>query len=498
MDFSVLVLLTILAMLLIRKGGNFLRKHRMNSALFSSEKILSIGKRHPIWGHLHLMPEFTDYLRRVDKGIQETGKRLSGFWVMFFYPVISLCHPETAKVLLKTAEPKPVQTGGGYFAFLPWLGNGLLVSSGKHWERNRRLLNPAFHIDVLKSYVGTFNNVFDIFLSKMEKLSSEGQGVEVSEPASMATLDTVLRCAFSWDKDIQGSKQPYVESVKAITYLAGVRMLKPWLYPEMFFRLSADGKKFFHHVKYVHDFDERVIKERRQFMATNGSTNTKNRLDFLDILLTARDEGGTGLTDTEIRDEVATFLFGGHDTTAAAISWTMYLCSKHPEEQQKVYEEIQKVTRGKTYIEWSDTQEMSRLVMFLKESLRVYAPACVIARLLTKDYTVDGVTLPANSEVNILINSINHRQDVWGDPENFRPDRFSGESDRDPFSFVPFSAGPRNCIGQNFAMAELKVAMAKIIQKFKILPDLDHETIPREEAVLRSKSGVWVKLEKRQ
>ncbi|XP_033748156.1 cytochrome P450 4F3-like [Pecten maximus] len=498
MDLSMLILCTILLIFLLWKGSAIVRTHRTNSALFSSRQVLSIGKRHPIFGHLHLMPDFTEYLRLVDKGIQDTGKKISGFWIMFFYPIFSLCHPETAKVILKTAEPKPVQTGGGYFAFLPWLGNGLLVSSGRHWDRNRRLLNPAFHLNVLKPYVVTFNKVFDKFLTKMEKAASDGKGVEVSEPAGMATLDTVLRCAFSFDEDIQeaGSRHPYVDSVQNIVTLAGARMLKPWLYPELFFRLSADGRNFFRHVKYVHDFDEKVIQQRRQSMAVDASTKTKGRLDFLDILLTARDDNDTGLTDREIRDEVDTFLFGGHDTTAAAISWTMYLCSKHPEEQQKLYDEVQRVVGEKPQVEWSDIQEMSRLSLFLKESLRMYAPACAVARITTKEHIVDGLTLPANTEVNILIDSINHREDIWKDPETFRPDRFE-DSDRDPYSFVPFSAGPRNCIGQNFAMTELKVAISKIIKRFRILPDLDHETIPRKEAVLRSKSGVWVKLEKR-
>ncbi|XP_060071004.1 cytochrome P450 4F6-like [Ylistrum balloti] len=433
------------------------------------------------------MPEFADYLRLVDKGIKETGKKVSGMWIMFFYPVISLCHPETAKIILKTTEPKPVQTG-------------LLVNSGKQWERNRRLLTPAFHFDILKSYVPTFNKVFDTFITKLEEASSDGKGVELSEPAGMATLDTVLRCAFSFDEQIQeeGSSHPYVTAVRNILSLAGARMLKPWLYPEIFYRLSADGKKYFQYVKYVHDFDEKVIQQRRKSIADDPSLMTKRRLDFLDILLTARDEEGKGLTDFELRNEVDTFLFGGHDTTAAAISWTLYLCSKYPDEQQKVYEEVRRVIGDKTQVEWSDIQEMSRLSLFLKESMRVYSPVCVIARITTREHIVDGLTIPANSEVNILIDSMNHREDVWTDPENFRPDRFSEETTRDPFSFVPFSAGPRNCIGQNFAMNEIKVAIAKIIKRFKILPDLEHETIPRPEAILRSRNGIWVKLEKRQ
>ncbi|XP_021345592.1 cytochrome P450 4F6-like isoform X2 [Mizuhopecten yessoensis] len=499
MDFSVLILGTVFFILLLWKGSAIVRTHRVNSALFSSGNFLSIGKRHPIWGHLHLMPDFIDYIRLVNNGIKETGKRVSGMWIMFFYPVFSLCHPETAKVVLKTAEPKPVQTGGGYFAFIPWLGNGLLLNSGKQWERNRRLLNPAFHIDVLKTYVATFNKVFDTFLTNLEKAASGGKGVELSDPAGKAALDTVLRCAFSFDENIQteGSTHPYVTAVRNITTLAGARMLKPWLYPEVFFRLSADGKKFFQHVKYVHDFDEMVISERRKALAAEDSLVTKRRPDFLDILLTARDEQGEGLTDREVRDEVDTFLFGGHDTTAAAISWTLYLCSKYPDEQEKVFDEVQKVIGDKSNVEWSDIQEMTRLSLFLKESMRIHAPVGVIARITTMEHTIDGMTLPANSEVNILIESINHREDIWTDPETFRPDRFSEDSDRNPFSFVPFSAGPRNCIGQNFALNEIKVAIAQIIKRFKILPDLDHETVPQPGAVLRSKSGVWVKLEQR-
>ncbi|XP_060071003.1 cytochrome P450 4F6-like [Ylistrum balloti] len=499
MDFVFLIISSLLICALLWKAVAIIQTYRTYISIYKSEKFLSIGKFHPIWGHLHLIPEFSDYVYLVRKGIKETGKRISGVWLMFFFPILTACHPETAKVLLKSSEPKPKRFGEAYYTITPWLGDGLVLSNGRKWERNRRLLTPAFHFDVLKSYVDMYNQVFDIFLNNMGKAAQAGKGVEVQEPLIIAALDTMLRSAFSYDSHVQeqSTKHPYVEGVRRLTYLTTYRTLRPWLYPEFLFKLSAAGREYFSHTKYIHEFDEKVIRDRRASLKSKPLASYKRRLDFLDILLTARDEQGKGLTDREVRDEVDTFLFAGHDTTSAALGWATYLLAQHPVEQQKVYEEVMHVVGDKPSVEWSDIQALQRLPLFIKETLRMYNPVPLISRVTTHDTEIDGMIIPANNQITILIDALNHRQDVWKDPETFRPDRFMDDSDRDPYSFVPFSAGPRNCIGQNFAMNEMKVALAKLVQRFRLLPDTDHSPILSYEGILRSKSGLWVKLENR-
>ncbi|OWF56652.1 Leukotriene-B(4) omega-hydroxylase 1 [Mizuhopecten yessoensis] len=500
MELVFLVLSALLSCIMIWKGIAIIQTYRMYINLYNSEKVMSIGRFHPIWGHLHLIPEFSDYVRLVKTGIQETGKKISGVWLMFFFPILTTCHPDTAKVLLRSSEPKPKRFGEAYYTITPWLGDGLVLSNGRKWERNRRLLTPAFHFDVLKPYVDLYNDVFDTFLNIMEKATAGGQSVEVQEPYILAALDTMLRSAFSYDSRIQeqsNKQHPYVEGVRRLTYLTTYRTLRPWLYPDFLFKLSAAGKEYFSHTKYIHEFDEKVIRDRRTSLESKPLASDKHRLDFLDILLTARDEQGVGLTDREVRDEVDTFLFEGHDTTASSLSWAIYSLSKNLKEQQKVYEEVTKVLGDRTQVEWSDIKELSRLALFLKESMRMYSPVPSVGRITTEEIDLDGLKVPANMQIYVLIHALNNREDIWGDPETFRPDRFIDEPEKDPYSYVPFSAGSRNCIGQHFALDEQKVALAKLVQRFKVLPDPNHEPELVFELVMRSNNGIRIKLEKR-
>ncbi|XP_033747108.1 taurochenodeoxycholic 6 alpha-hydroxylase-like [Pecten maximus] len=377
--------------------------------------------------------------------------------------------------------------------------DGLLLSEGKKWERNRRLLTPAFHFDVLKHYVAIYNKVFDIFLEKLESATTAGKSVEIYDLVGLATLDTMMRCSVSYRGEIQqeGSSHPFVDATRRLGQLCLKRLLSPWLWIDFAFYLSPTGREYSKHTKYIHDFDEKVIRERRKLLDSDPSVLKKRHLDFLDILLTAQDDQGIGLTDREIRDEVDTFLFAGHDTIASAISWEIYSLAQNPEEQEKVYKDVKRVLGDRQNVEWSDIQEFSRLSLFIKEAMRMYSPVSGIGRVTTRDMEIDGVKLPVNTEINILIHVLNHNKETWNKPEEFRPDRFAENKERDPYEYVPFSAGPRNCIGQHFALDEQKVALAKLVQRFRILPDPNNVAVPKKNIVTRSESGIYIKLEKR-
>ncbi|XP_069136016.1 cytochrome P450 4A24-like isoform X1 [Argopecten irradians] len=499
MDTILLVLGTLLAAICLRKAIDVIQKYRANIKLYSEEKIKPVGKFHPLWGHLHLFSDYNGLIDLCGEVVAKTKTKITCYWLMGFYPVLNVCHTDTAKVVLRSSEPKPKHRGGGYFSLMDWLGDGLLLSEGKKWERNRRLLTPAFHFDVLKPYVDIYNEVFDLFNDKLEKATSGGKSVEIYDLVGLATLDTMMRCSVSYKGKIQeeGSSHPFVEATRRLGYLSQARILSPWLWPDFTFSLSPTGREYYKYANYIHDFDEKVIRERRGILEKDPSVLKKRHRDFLDILMTARDEHGIGLTDREIRDEVDTFLFEGHDTTSSAISWEMYFLSQHQEEQQKVYEEVKRVLGDRQNVEWSDIQEFSRLSLFMKESMRMRAPVPGIGRVTTREMEIDGVKLPVNTEVNILIHVLNSNKAYWANPEEFRPDRFADDKNRDPYDYVPFSAGPRNCIGQHFALDEQKVALAKLVQRFRILPDPDHVPIPNKEIVTRSKNGIYIKLEKR-
>lgn len=252
-----------------------------------------------------------------------------------------------------------------------------------------------------------------------------------------------------------------MQAVNSLAALAIQRFLNPFLYPDFIFNLTPSGRQFKKDCDFVHTISNEIIHTRKEVLRKQDTEIlTKNHyLDFLDVLLTARDESGQGLSDQEIRDEADTFLFEGHDTTSSIISWMLYTLASHPEAQEKCQEEIDQVLQGKENkdIEWDDLPKLKYLTMCLKEVLRFHTPVPFIQRMMTKDIEIEGHLVPAGTIVDIQLYVLHHLPSFWQDPEEFRPERFSPENqaNTDHYAFLPFSAGPRNCIGQHFAMHEM-------------------------------------------
>ncbi|XP_069109522.1 cytochrome P450 4B1-like [Argopecten irradians] len=210
----------------------------------------------------------------------------------------------------------------------------------------------------------------------------------------------------------------------------------------------------------------------------------------------ARDENGNGLTREEIRNEVDTFLFEGHDTTASAISWILYSLATHPEHQTKVQAEIDSVLEGRVsdHLKWEDMPKLQYLTMCIKEGMRLHSPVPFIQRESTREFTIDGKTFPPGTFLSCAIYSVHQNPAVWNNPQEFIPERFSKENatKMDSFAFIPFAAGPRNCIGQTFAMNEEKVTIARILHKYTFELDPSVEVKKQPAAVMRSKNGIYL------
>ncbi|KAI8775217.1 poly [ADP-ribose] polymerase 3 [Biomphalaria glabrata] len=447
-------------------------------------------------GHLFEYPGPDERGLAFQRDMTGRHPRCSVVW-MLQTPMLIVSHPDTVKVILKSSEPKSTRV---YNFIRPWIGDGLLTSRGEKWARNRRLLTPAFHFEILKNYVELKNRSADQLLLKFQQCADTGQPFQVFANITMFTLDVILKCAMSYETNCQsqGEKHPYVQAVNQLSELMVARFFQPWLHSDWLYFLTPSGRKFKKHCDFVHRVAEDIINKRKESIKSEGlpNTNRSNRkcLDFLDILLTARDENGQGLSDAEIRDEVDTFLFEGHDTTASAISWALYSIAEHEDVQRRIKEELEELmaTKDSSDILWDDLPRLPYLTMVIKEAMRLHSPVPFIQRELTVDTEIDGRIAPAGTMVSIVLYNCHHNPTVWEDSLRFDPDRFLPENskDRNSYAFVPFSAGPRNCIGQNFAMDEIKIVLARILSKFNIRLDPNHKVAKSESIVMRAENDI--------
>ncbi|XP_072037371.1 ultra-long-chain fatty acid omega-hydroxylase-like [Amphiura filiformis] len=435
------------------------------------------------------------------ENIYENNEKAMQFWVHPFQPAVVVYHPDTIKAIFNTAEPKD----SSYVLLKPWLGDGLLLSTGRKWARNRRLLTPAFHFDILRPYVNKYVDSTNTLAKKWREVCKNGAySIEVMQDISLTTLDSLMKCVMGVEEDIlqKGTKHPYVNATSVLTKLNVIRFVTLAYQSDVIYALSSDGATNRQAITVAHEFTRRVINERKQQLAqSERDTSKKDRLmPFLDILLKAKDEDGVGLSDQEIRDEVDTFMFEGHDTTASGLSWVVYNLANHPELQERCRKEVDEVMHDRDELEWNDLSKFEYLTQFIKESMRLYPPVPGIGRLLKSPLQLpDGRVIPKGASVYINIYGLHRNPNVWDTPEVFDPERFSKENsvNRHSHAFTPFAAGPRNCIGQQFAMSEMKTVTAVLLRHFRFAPDSSKPVQRINNTVLRSTTGIHVVVETR-
>ncbi|RDD36935.1 Cytochrome P450 4F4 [Trichoplax sp. H2] len=436
---------------------------------------------------------FSQSLLKIDRQYSRKYALYYGIW----HPVLAINHPDTIRMALK----KPFSKDTDAMKYVrDWTGDGILTSNGALWARNRRLLTPAFHFDVLRSYVSIYNECTDILIEKWK--NNCGKCIEIFDDMSRLTFDVLLRCAFSANLNLQTSEKrhPFLLATDENSYIVEERFVNLIYSITSTFKLTAKGRQYFKNTEFSRKFAKEILMDRRKQIQTGqADTSNKKYLDFLDIMLQAKDSSGNGLTDDEIVAEAITFLFAGHDTTASTISFALFSLAKHPEYQQKIREEYEQVLNGKDELSWGDLAGLQFTAMCIKETLRIHPPVCILGRGLCEDTEIDGQVFPKGLELELQLYCIHHNPEFWPDPWTFNPLRFTQEeiNKRDPYTFFPFALGSRNCIGQNFAMNEAKVTLAKLVHRFEFSEAENRPLDHLISSVLRNVGGTWVQLKDR-
>lgn len=408
----------------------------------------------------------------------------------------------------KVLMAKTVQKSLSYSFIEPWLGKGLLTSSGRKWFQRRKTITPTFHFKILEGFVDVFNRNADTLIEKLRE-NEGGDDFDIYSYVSLYALDSICETAMGVQVNAQNDpNNQYVRDVNRMTELILLRIFSfLGMFPKLYWYLHPKAWEQRRLVQTLHQFTDAVIWKRREQLI-NGKQNSdadddtlsKKKQTFLDLLL-CMDIDGQPLSNEDIREEVDTFMFGGHDTTSSAISFTIMQLAKHQDIQDKLYDEVLTVLKGQniktTYLTYNNIQEFKYLDLIVKESLRLLPPISYVGRKLTEDTELNGVVIPAGQDIFIPIYMVHRNPKIYPNPELFIPERFAEDAaiTRGPYDYIPFSVGSRNCIGQKYGMMQLKMTVVRLIANYRVLSSGTICDVKlRTDLVLRPECGIPIRI----
>ena len=364
--------------------------------------------------------------------------------------------------------------------FYRLVGNGLVTSEGDFWRRQRRLAQPAFHRQRISSYG-------DVMVQYGERAIAGwklGEHRDLARDMTRLTLEVVVKTLFNSDVSNDADHVGDILS-QLVKPFASQATLK-WILDN---RLPTPGhRRYFNLVSEIDSIVFRMIAERRASGYDEG--------DLLSMLLQAQDEDGSQMTDAQLRDEVMTLFLAGHETTALSLSWSWYLLATHPEAEKKFHGELLEVLGGRAPTV-ADLPQLKFTEMIAKETMRLYPPAYAVGREAVEDTEIGGYHVPKGTQLFAFQWVTQRDPRYFDEPDSFRPERWANGEASPKYAYFPFGAGPRQCIGNYFAMMEIVLLLATIGQKFRFALEPEHKVEVLPVLSLRPKNGIKVIVEPR-
>jgi cytochrome P450 len=371
-----------------------------------------------------------------------------------------------------------------------FLGNGLLTSEGDFWRRQRKLAQPAFYKQRLALMT-------DMMAQETEHLLTDWQAHNHQEPRDITrdmlrlTLNIVTKALFS--TDVGDRVAGISDALNEIMHYAD-RELKSFVHIPLKYPTPANVR-FQKAVDRVEEVIYGIMDGRRREWQSNPASRHD---DLLDMLMHTRDEEtGETMSDAQLRDEVTTIFMAGHETTANALSWALYVLALHPEVVQKIREESQQVWSATGTSTFEKARELRYTLQVVQEVMRLYPPAWVIGRRALGESHIGPHAFPADSYLLISPYTLHRHPEYWEDPEVFNPDRFAEEhaKNRPTYAYIPFGGGPRMCIGNNFALLEMQLVLSLLLRDFGIrLTTPDQVVVPEPMVTLRPRGGLLLRI----
>ena len=396
-------------------------------------------------------------------------------------------HPDHVHRVLTEHQPNYLR-GWQYKILQRLFGDNLVVSEGNHWRRQRKLAQPAFHHQRLSGYGKIMVDATSGMIRGWNEAARRTQPIDTGTEMSRLALAIASRTLFG--RDVSGEADVVGETFGSISRHLENRFNRPFTTPPPW--LPTPGSvRFRRAAKTLNAIVLSIIHERRSDGSDHG--------DLLSMLMHARDEEtGETMTDEELRGEVLAFLLAGHDTTATALTWTLYLLASHPSIQHQVHDEVDR-NLGSREPEVSDILGLKVTQMVIEESMRLYPPIWAIARQAVKEDELGGYRIPVRSTVVLSPFVTQRHGDFWENPEMFDPGRFEEKrkAERPKGAYFPFLAGPHRCIGKEFAMLEMRLVLAMVLQKFEVERCVSSSIRPKASLVLRPGTSVELVLRPR-
>ena len=405
--------------------------------------------------------------------------RYRGLWTTY-----QITHPEHILQVLQTNAAN-YRKGRDYRILKLSLGEGLLTSEGTLWQRQRKMTQPAFHSQQVSRFMRLMEEQTALMLDNWELRARSGEPFDVVPELMRLTLNIVSHALFttSLDSDIDVIQDALsVGREFSVERAWSVVRIPQWL-PTPGNRTHRRSLAAFHAVI------DRMIAERR--------TASEPVNDLLTMLMQARDDSGAEMSGTQLRDELATLLTAGHETTTLVLAWIIYLISTRPDVVEQMSAEIAFLNdRAPAY---EDLARLRYSRMVAEEAMRLYPPVWVLSRTAVDKDVIGAYGITSGSEI-LIFPYVTHRHPAWWhEPVKFWPERFLPENSagRPRGAYLPFGAGPRTCIGLNFAMTEILVVVAMLLQRFRVQLAVNPAAIKAEPSVtLRPDPGVPVRIQR--
>ncbi|WP_128548206.1 cytochrome P450 [Larkinella soli] len=395
--------------------------------------------------------------------------------------------PEDARHILQENNKNYLKSEA-YQVLQMFLGNGLLNSEGDFWRRQRRLAQPAFHRQRLALLVDGMNEDTSALLKRWRQ-NDPTRPVDVTEEMMKLALAIVTRSLFSSDVS------RYLDNVSR-----SITVIIETAYKELFnffpFTRNLPTPRTIRYRRAVEKIEAIIyeIIDRRRNERRTGQYD-----DLLEMLMEARDEDtGEQMTDKQLRDEVTTIFMAGHETTANALSWALYLLADHPEVVRKMREEIDRVLGPDGLPTVETLRELTYVMQVIQETMRLYPPAWIFSRqpLRTDQFGEYRIVMPGARAVLICPYLLHRDPKYWAAPDRFDPDHFRPERvrERPTYAYLPFGGGPRMCIGNNFALMEMQIVLALLVRSFDFQRVGRKEVEPEPGITLRPKGGIRLQI----